>query len=408
METAQPSTRQLRRAERRRIAKAARATLARRYLAEFVKQAIAAGVVHGIKRSTGAGTSRRSAGTRSCSSRAGSSRTAAARRRWSRGNARRGSARARRGRTGFRTRGSATCSCRTSSTTCRRARSRARSRWSARTRGSGCGIRRSRSAPRQASTRTSRATRTRRATRAQPVVPRDVRHLVGRRRGRAAPGRGRAAREASSGSIRRRTPSATGRRRRAVTATRARSSAASPACTSTARSSTTRRRRSRVERGGPRAAAEPLHARDREPRQRRAPLDPQGDAAAPARRGLLRVPALDRALVAGEPEGLDVVLRAGRVGVPARGRAARDGLGMARSAHEAGRDDARALSPGVLADKRTKLPGYEGQYNCNPDRQVAGIFERRHSRFFVFEGENVAVCAGGRGTARTARSSHRS
>jgi hypothetical protein len=41
-----------------------------------------------------------------------------------------------------------------------------------------------------------------------------------------------------------------------------------------------RRRRPCVERGCARAAAEPLHARDREPRQRRAPHDPQGDAAA--------------------------------------------------------------------------------------------------------------------------------
>lgn len=49
------------------------------------------------------------------------------------------------------------------------------------------------------------------------------------------------------------------------------------------------------------------------------------------------------------------------------------------------------LSPGVLADKRTKLPGYEGQYNCNPNRQVNGIFERRFSRFFVVKGTNVAM-----------------
>jgi hypothetical protein len=49
------------------------------------------------------------------------------------------------------------------------------------------------------------------------------------------------------------------------------------------------------------------------------------------------------------------------------------------------------LSPGVLADKRTKLPGYEGQYNCNPNRHVVGIFERRFSRFFVAKGTNVAM-----------------
>jgi len=47
------------------------------------------------------------------------------------------------------------------------------------------------------------------------------------------------------------------------------------------------------------------------------------------------------------------------------------------------------LSAGVLADKRLKLPGYEGQYNQNAQRVVDGIFKRAHARFFVFEGENV-------------------
>lgn len=49
------------------------------------------------------------------------------------------------------------------------------------------------------------------------------------------------------------------------------------------------------------------------------------------------------------------------------------------------------LSAGVLADKRSKLPGYEGQYNQNPGRLGSGMFERRHSRFFVFENENPAA-----------------
>lgn len=49
------------------------------------------------------------------------------------------------------------------------------------------------------------------------------------------------------------------------------------------------------------------------------------------------------------------------------------------------------MSPGVLADKRTKMPGYEGQYNCNPNRSVDGIFKRRNSRFFIFEGENADI-----------------
>jgi hypothetical protein len=50
------------------------------------------------------------------------------------------------------------------------------------------------------------------------------------------------------------------------------------------------------------------------------------------------------------------------------------------------------LSAGVLADKRDKLGpfGYEAQYNQNAKTIVSGIFERRHSRFFVLEGTNVA------------------
>jgi hypothetical protein len=49
------------------------------------------------------------------------------------------------------------------------------------------------------------------------------------------------------------------------------------------------------------------------------------------------------------------------------------------------------LSPGVLADKRLKLPGYEGQFNQNASRITNGMFARRHARFFVYEHENVAV-----------------
>jgi hypothetical protein len=43
----------------------------------------------------------------------------------------------------------------------------------------------------------------------------------------------------------------------------------------------------------------------------------------------------------------------------------------------------------VLADKRDKLPDYEGQYNCNPDRRAAGILERRFARFWVLPDEFV-------------------
>jgi hypothetical protein len=44
------------------------------------------------------------------------------------------------------------------------------------------------------------------------------------------------------------------------------------------------------------------------------------------------------------------------------------------------------LSPGVLADKRLSIPGYEGQYNQNPARSGTGMFAERHARFFEIEG----------------------
>lgn len=47
------------------------------------------------------------------------------------------------------------------------------------------------------------------------------------------------------------------------------------------------------------------------------------------------------------------------------------------------------LSPGVLADKREKMPDYEAQYNGNPDRRAAGILARRFTRFWVMPGELV-------------------
>lgn len=51
------------------------------------------------------------------------------------------------------------------------------------------------------------------------------------------------------------------------------------------------------------------------------------------------------------------------------------------------------LSPGVLADKRLKMPGYEGQYNQNPDAATDGMFERRFCRFFVLAGEHLPTRA---------------
>ena len=49
------------------------------------------------------------------------------------------------------------------------------------------------------------------------------------------------------------------------------------------------------------------------------------------------------------------------------------------------------ISAGVLADKRAKLPGYEGQYNQNPRVVGDGMFAPRHARFFVFDGEHVTT-----------------
>lgn len=48
------------------------------------------------------------------------------------------------------------------------------------------------------------------------------------------------------------------------------------------------------------------------------------------------------------------------------------------------------LSAGVLADRRLKNPaGYEAQYNQNAARVTNGILARRFARFFAFEGEVV-------------------
>ena len=43
------------------------------------------------------------------------------------------------------------------------------------------------------------------------------------------------------------------------------------------------------------------------------------------------------------------------------------------------------LSPGVLADYRLKMPGYEAQYNQNAKRLGAGWFDRKHARFFLLD-----------------------
>lgn len=49
-----------------------------------------------------------------------------------------------------------------------------------------------------------------------------------------------------------------------------------------------------------------------------------------------------------------------------------------------------ALSPGVLATAKDRNPaGYEAQYNQNPGRVTDGWFHRRLARFFVFDGETV-------------------
>lgn len=47
------------------------------------------------------------------------------------------------------------------------------------------------------------------------------------------------------------------------------------------------------------------------------------------------------------------------------------------------------LSPGVLADKRLSIPAYEAQYNQNAERVTDGDFKRAAARFFLFEGETV-------------------
>ena len=47
----------------------------------------------------------------------------------------------------------------------------------------------------------------------------------------------------------------------------------------------------------------------------------------------------------------------------------------------------RRLSAGVLADYRANTPNFAGQYNQNPDEQADGILARRHARFFVFDTE---------------------
>lgn len=47
------------------------------------------------------------------------------------------------------------------------------------------------------------------------------------------------------------------------------------------------------------------------------------------------------------------------------------------------------LSPGVLADKRAKLPSYEAQYNQNPARRADGMFLRGKARWFVWEGTDT-------------------
>lgn len=47
------------------------------------------------------------------------------------------------------------------------------------------------------------------------------------------------------------------------------------------------------------------------------------------------------------------------------------------------------LSAGVLADRRLKMPGYEAQYNQNAERVTDGDFKRAAARFFLFEGETT-------------------
>lgn len=51
------------------------------------------------------------------------------------------------------------------------------------------------------------------------------------------------------------------------------------------------------------------------------------------------------------------------------------------------------LSPGVLADRRLKVPGYDYQYNQRRDTITEGILGRQFARFFVFEGERTPTRA---------------
>lgn len=62
------------------------------------------------------------------------------------------------------------------------------------------------------------------------------------------------------------------------------------------------------------------------------------------------------------------------------------------------------LSAGVLADKRLKLPGYEGQYNHNPRRSFGGLFAHKFARFFLLEGMTGAVRRRPEGCAQAAES----
>ena len=51
------------------------------------------------------------------------------------------------------------------------------------------------------------------------------------------------------------------------------------------------------------------------------------------------------------------------------------------------------LSPGVLADRKLKIPGYEYQFNQRRDTLTGGDFERRFAKFFIFEGERMPTRA---------------
>ena len=152
-----------------------------------------------------------------------------------------------------------------------------------------------------------------------------------------------------------------------------------------------RRRGSGVERDGPARDAEQVHERDGESRQRRAPDDPQGDAAGRASRGVLGLPALDRALVAAEPKGWAHLCIAAEFGFGPKDAPEETPFGWRDWRTEKGETMHPRLSPGVLADKRLKLPGYNGQYNQNADELGSGMFERKFTRYFVFEGTNIAT-----------------